>query len=90
MTAGRAGAAFGAVPRATLAEAGGYFRFYEDGSRGLARQTLTAPAFAAGASLAVDGVNQQVFAALHEAMLEVAGTTGAPALIQPLMPCLTL
>ena len=90
MPAGRAGAPFRAVPRPALAEAFDGFRFDEHRSRLLAGLTRTGPAFATGAALAVDGLDQQVFAALHEAMVWLAGTTGPPAAIQPFMPCLTL
>ena len=90
MPAGRACAAFGVVPAAALAEAFRGFGFDDDGSRLFAGLAPTAPVLATGAAFAVDGVVQQVFAALHEAMVWVAGTTGPPAPIQPLMPALTL
>ena len=51
---------------------------------------LAAPAFATGATLAVDGLNQQVLSAWQAAMLWVAGTTGPLSRSQPLRPCLTL
>ena len=90
MPASRAGAAFGVVPATALAEAFRGFGFDFDGSRLFARLAPTAPVLATGAPFAVDGLVQQVFAALQEAMVCVAGTTGPPAPIQPLMPALTL
>ena len=56
MPAGRAGAAFGVVPRAALAETGAGFGFDKDdaGRRGSLPWPL--PAVAAGAAFAVDGL----------------------------------
>ena len=90
MPAGRAGAAFGVVPAAAQAEAFRSFGFDDYGARLGAGLAPTAPALATGAAFAVDGLAQQVLAALQEAMVWAAGATGPPAPIQPLMPALTL
>ena len=69
VAASGAGSALGVVPGAALAEAFGCFRFDDDGSRLGAGLAPTAPALATGAAFAVDGLAQQVFAALQEAMV---------------------
>jgi len=56
MATGRAGTAFGAIPRSTPTYSGTGFRFDQDDIGCLSRMTKTGPAFAAGATLAVDCV----------------------------------
>ena len=90
VAAGGAGAALGIIPAAANAEAGHGFRFDHDGVRRCTGLTFAAPAFAAGAAFAVDGLDQQVFATRQAAMLCVAGTTAPLSLSQPLRPLLTL
>ena len=78
------------MPAATGAQAAdrfsgnGYSTWLRD------RLPLAAPVFAGGTALAVHSLDQQVFAARQAAMLSVAGTTGPPLPIQPLMPFFTL
>ena len=90
VAAGRAGAALRIVPATTLTQAGDHLRFNRDDVRCWAGLSFATPAFTTGATLAVDALNQQVFASRQAAMLWLAGTSPPPSLTQPLIPPLTL
>ena len=90
VAAGGAGAALGIIPAAADTEAGCGLGFDQYDIRRGAGLTFTLPAFATGATFAVDGLGQQVFAAWQAATLGAAGTTVPLSAIQPLMPLLTL
>ena len=90
MPAGRAGAAFAAIPGAATAQAADQFIDHLDTVSVGSGATFTLPAITTGAAFTVDGLDQQVFSALQAAMAGSAGVTLPPSRCQPLMPLLTL
>jgi len=90
VTAGGTGTPFGTIPAATDAEARIRLGSDSDGIGEFAGLSRPLPVLATGATLAVDGLVQQVFALRQAAITGAAETTGPLSRIQALIPLFTL
>ena len=73
VAAGRTGAPLAIVPTATHTQAADGFRFNHDLLGGFTRPAFAPPAVTTGATLAVDGLNQQFFNKFSAGFRDLAG-----------------